>query len=167
MSELSWDSPADPTFWPSRDGGPIATNLTEDLAEVVEARRAGFGVIGPEPRMWDWLWVLWPASHRGWVVDRRIRTYDDGRQPWSCAEYGEVENDANRRFRQVGIPDRPMGRIWLAKPPSDSTDLESCLTGLAETLEQRGEKLILSPSLVKSARDVLPSVFRSDSGTVW
>ncbi len=167
LSKMTWELPADPSSWPASDDGPIATNLAEDLAEVVEARRAGYGIIGPEPRMWDWLWVLWPVSHRGWVVDRRIRTYDDGQRPWPCAEYGEIENEANLRFSRVGLPSRPMGRIWLVKHPSASTDLESCLTELAERLEQRNERLVLSPTLVASAREVLRSLFRSDSDVVW
>ncbi len=167
MSTLTWDLPADPAFWPLSDDGPETTNLPEDLNEVVEAKRSGYGVIGPEPRMWDWLWLLWPVSHRGWVVDRRIRTYDDGQQPWTTAEYGEIENEANQRFAHVGLPHRPMGRIWLVKHPSAFTDLESCLDELAESLEQRHEKLVLSPSIVESARELLQEMFRNESDVVW
>jgi hypothetical protein len=87
--------------------------------------------------MWVFLPAVWAPSHRTWVIDRATQwstNFRDGeiveRSPWSEALYGEVEADCNDLLGQVGIAPRPVGRLWLLKPPAMFSSVDEAVDEL-------------------------------------
>lgn len=143
MVEVNWavDDPPHPASRPY-EGRSDAEQA--GLPEVLALTREGWW-LAPDPPMWVFLPAVWPVRERTWVPDRSTnymtRWSDNGysdRVSWSDHDYAEVETDVNVLLGQVGLPDRPAGRLWLLRIPAQFNALDDVLDGLVSSAEGHG-----------------------------
>ncbi|QWC85225.1 hypothetical protein KLP28_00010 [Nocardioidaceae bacterium] len=173
-AHLTWDEPRDPI-----DGGDgwaeLITNDLDDLDEIRRLRAEGWEGEPLQAPAWEWLWILWPRSHRAFVLDRRVRFAveyrgrgTEGRRAlWPAKEYAEVEWSANSSLAELGLPARPAGHIWLLRPPAAYADLDAALSAINRMADEGDVRLIPWPGLLEPMQRMIADLFAGDPGVRW
>ncbi|MEU9034005.1 DUF5956 family protein [Streptomyces sp. NPDC048352] len=143
------------------------TELEPDrLPEVRELGEWGWS-LAPDAPMWVFLPYVWPPGARTWVPDRSTRWQIDTTldaadhvlevicRPVSQAEWQRQERDAAGDLARVGIPPRPVGRLWLLHPVGGFECVDHVLEHLCTEAEARAVPVGLSAGFVELCADEL------------
>ena len=175
-THLTWSEPPDPIV--DGDSTGVVTNQLVDLPEIAAVKADGFEGEMLEVPGWTWIWLLWPRSHRAWMPDRRVRfggSLDaaDGdpsgreRWMWPTWEYAEVEEAANSSLSDLGLPKRPLGRIWLLRPPTRFADLDAAFTEIVRLTDDREIRVVPWPGLREPMQQIVAELFEGDDEVSW
>ncbi|MBC7289886.1 MAG: hypothetical protein H5T83_00945 [Actinotalea sp.] len=139
---------------PLSDVWPTAALPPEALPSVLRARQDGW-FLAPDAPLWCFLPAVWPTTARAWVPDRSVREVrlrieggGERRVPWSPWDVAEVEQDVAALLAACGLGPRPLGRLWLLRPPPVFADLEAALEWLVRRAEAEDVPVRCGPELV-------------------
>jgi hypothetical protein len=159
VAEADWgvhEQAADFGIW-GKDWVAVDSDDAADVDEVAAAREQGWFVLTEAP-LWCFIPSVWPREARAWVRDRRVR--HAGRQPWTAADYFEIEDDYNGLLERYGLPPRPGGRIWVLRPPEGFETLDAVLADIWAGWRAKGGEDPPGPGLVAHAARRLEELFR-------
>lgn len=94
----------------------------KELPEVQTLMRQGWRPLHGAPLYWL-LPAAWPPEHRSWIADRLPKVGISGTTDnyWSdivaIADGNRPYDHGAEQARAVGLPDPPVGRIWLLRSP--------------------------------------------------
>ncbi|GAA2734273.1 hypothetical protein GCM10009867_14020 [Pedococcus aerophilus] len=143
---------------------PVAADDARDLPHAMAARENGFEV-APDAPLWLFLPAVWPAAHRTWIRDNRVRSQraavdgDVVDLPWSTADYLDMEAHELSVLRALGLPPRPAGRVWLLRPPPGCRDLDDTLRRVTDAAHAAGVPTELTREFVDHVVVTLRTLF--------
>ena len=167
MTEADWGVDEQPTtFDPAcADWEPVYSDRADDVPEVQAARARGY-LPAHEAPLWCFIPAIWPSDARAWVSDYRVRhleRYCEGGQserlPWTTADYLRHEQDANVLLAELGLPERPPGRIWLLRAPLPYATPQEVLDDIWSSWLASGGRAMATPELVEYAQARLREIF--------
>jgi Family of unknown function (DUF5956) len=166
MAEADWgvEEPARSFGAGGRPWEPVHSDRLDDVPEVVAARALGFQPADEAP-LWCFVPAIWPRRQRAWVRDCRVRhltrRHSDGRTerlPWTAAEYADLEDDTNALLRELGLPPRPAGRIWLLRAPEPYASAHAVLEDVWAGWLASGGPATATAELVEHTQSRLRSI---------
>ncbi len=144
---------------------PVESDDATDLPAVAAARAHGWEPAHEAP-LWCFLPAVWDHGARAWVRDLRVRHMRivcDGtpprRVPWSAWDHADIEADANALLTSCGLPPRPLGRVWLLRPPPGFGSMGEALDHLGDHAVASGEEIMVTPGFVRVAADEVRRLF--------